>query len=381
MRWLALTAGLLMALLPTTLGAQTKLKACEGKTGQTTKMLYDYRQNIDLRAYTPVPGVGQVPMTATGQDASLHQKAREDAFQSAFSLVSRLGLSYQKAMPVYLEGYDDLRTRNDSSILQQEIKIYREWETRDYDECIYKYEVELAVPKFPRLGSGLDELVRKVLENSIPRKTDPKGSVPINLAQLIDNLLKDPAFRSRLEALSRDENFQSDLQYKDDDTQLFFRMFSGQKVEATGYPKGQFRVNSLIGTIITRSVVPTVQFYLARYKTVIVSCDGYTDRLPINPGGIFYNGNANLTTAGSPAQFHPAPLQIGPERRLRSNIDLSVARAYEGISALASGLQTQASRQGLTLLYSGNGEVNSAQRDNPASRKIIFHITYQDRQR
>lgn len=375
--------GALSIVLSAQLFGQSKPKPCQGKMGVEKRTLFDYRQNVDLRFYDPVPGVGRVPITGSTQDAGMQQKAREEAFRSAFSLVSRLGLSYEKSMASYLQGYHELRTLNDSSILRQQIKIYRERETRDFNECVYKYEVELAVPKFPTLGFGLDELIRKVLEDRVKKPTNSQGSIELNVAALIEELLKNPEFRARLDRLAKDENFQSDLQYKDDDTQIFFGLLSGQVVEIPGYPKGQYRVNSLVGSVIARSVIPTVQFYLARYKTVSVACQGFTDRLAIHAGGISYDGFADMRAAnGQPLRFQaPVASTNLSTRRLRTNAELSAARAFEGISALASGLGSQLGHPGLALSYVGRGEAAAGQRDHPASRKIVFLISYKDRQR
>ena len=347
---------------------------CRGKIGHETKILFDYRSRIDLSLYNLVPGKYSVPRIGGAKDIELQQKARENAYEASFFLISRLGLSYTRAREAYSKGYKDLRSRNDQAILRQDIKIYLERETYDWDECKYTYEVELAVPKFPGLGVELDEALRRALRDKLNLTKEPRGSNEISIVKLVESLLTDPIFKRKLAEKMADEKFRDDLRFKDDDTQLFMDQASSRKVaEITGYPKGQYRVNALAGSIIKQVVLPAVQFYLQNYGEVIVDCEGYTDQLRIT-SGIPYTGSADLNAFGTPAEFKPSSPTSALE--IRNNNQLSAARAYEGIAGLTSALGPMRQRSGLSLRYFGQGAAEGPKRDHPASRKIIFRINF-----
>jgi len=349
---------------------------CEGKHGAEPRTLFDYRNRIDLAFYNLVPGNYQTPRLGGPRDIELQQQARDNAYAEAFSLTSRLGLSYQQAMPHYLEGYRNLRSRNDQSILRQAIKIYREWEIIDWDQCKYTYNVELAVPKVPELGGDLDAAVREVLANKIKLPSGRAGEIKIPIRNLVETLLEDPSFRERLRAKLADDRFKEDLRYRDDDTQTFLGQVSRKVLEVSGYPKGQFKVNAITGSIIRQSLLPVVQYYLQSYTEVEVACEGYADQLRIS-GGIRYDGSADLGALGTGAEFSPGARKSGGAQTLiRTNDQLSVARAYEGIAALASALGRQTQNSSLKLRYSGQGTEEAPKTDNPAGRKIVFRISY-----
>jgi hypothetical protein len=143
-------------------------------------------------------------------------------------------------------------------------------------------------------------------------------------------------------------------------------------LEVSGYPKGQFNVNAITGSIIRQSLLPVVQFYLRSYAEVEVECEGYADQLKIT-GGIPYNGSADLGVVSLGAEFSPGAPKSSV---IRTNDQLSVARAYEGIAALSSALGRQTQNGSLKLRYSGQGSREAPKGDNPASRKIVFRIMY-----
>lgn len=372
-----LTLQVIVLLAPSSLGGQqssSQTGPCTGKHSQETKTLFDYRSRIDLSLYNLVPGKYSVPRIGGAKSVELQQEAREKAYETAFSLISRLGLSYDRAREAYYKGYRELRSHNDQTILRQDIKIYRERETYDWDDCKYTYEVELAVPKFPGLGADLDAALSRALQGKIKLSRErPRDSSEISLVDLVEALLNDPVFKKKLAEKLADERFRDNLRFKDDDTQIFMDEASRKVAEITGYPKGQYRINALAGSIIKQVVLPAVKFYLQNYGEVKVDCEGYTDQLRI-VSGIPYTGSANLSASGSPSDFKPAsPIA---QSLIRNNDQLSAARAYEGIAALESALGRMSQRSGLSLRYFGQGAAASPQRDHPASRKIIFRIHF-----
>lgn len=357
--------------------------ACEGKQGEETRTLFDYRNRIDLAVYNTVPGRYSVAYTGSPKDIEAQQGARDRAYAKAFDLIARLGLSYERAKPQYLEGYRQLRLLNDQSVLRQDIKIYREREFRNWTDCSYTYEVELAVPELPRLGGGLDKAIQELLDEHISLLTTKQGQIEISIMRLFFKLLENPAFKAKLKAALANPAFREDLRFKDDDTQLFFlEAASGKTIEISGYPKGQYRVSAIVASIIRQTVAPSVIHYLSHYDDVVVECRGYTDKLPIM-SGIPYYGQGSLNALGSPVIYvatDDVPEGSSATTMIRTNDQLSAARAYEGVAALAATLGRRIENSALTLHYSGQGEAG-VPRDHPASRKIVFRIHFDRRRR
>lgn len=371
-------AGLLLSNGALAQATSGQVNPCSGKRGEETRTLFDYRNRIDLALYNTVPGRYTTSQLRGPRGAELQQKAREGAYTSAFSTINQLGLSYDRAQPFYLDGYRRLRSINDQSILGQDIKIYREWETRNWDDCIYTYAVELAVPKFPSLGEELDQALKTLVARELRNKpTGRTGELEISIVRMLELLLSDPGFKAKLQRALTNDAFKDNLRFKDDDTQLLIESASGKVIQIAGYPKGQYRVNAVVASIIRQSVMPVVRFYLENYGDVVVDCEGYADRLKVT-GAISYVGDADFNALGAPVTYSPAPRSQGQakERGIRNNDHLSAARAYEGIAALSSALGRWNQNSALTLRYSGQGETGTSKSDHPASRKIIFRITY-----
>jgi len=349
---------------------------CTDKSGIESRTLFDYRKGIDLAYYSIVPGSQVEDKLGDLKDGQRQQEARERAYVAAFDLVNKLGLSYKRAMPLYLDGYRKLRTGGDQSILAEDIKIYREREIDNWDNCNYTYIVELAVPRFPGLGAQLDPLLKALLAKSLHQPAGPRGEFQVNVERLLADLLDDPRFVAAVKRALADERFRESIRYKDDDTQIFIDT-AARKIQIAGYPVGQYRVNSIVAAVIQQTVLPIVTFYLEHYGEVVVDCEGFTDQLKII-GSITYTGSEKLASSGSVNTYTPStqPEPQTVDTIIRNNGQLSVARAHEGIAALAAALDRFSANSALTLRYSGLGVAASVAGDQPASRKIIFHISY-----
>jgi len=355
---------------------------CQGKSRSEVHTIFEDKVGIDQNYYTIVTGRHKVPRMIGPRDSQLYNTAQRKAFEEAFSRVTTMGLSYEKAMPHYIEGYESLKRNADQFIKRQDIRIYVERETRNWDECSYTYEIQLAVPRIPSLGIKLEGLLGKLPD----LLGSQSGELEISVDDVVEKIVNHPEFVKRLRAALANEVFRRSLKYKDDDTQFWFGAIRNGSYEVSGYPKGQYRINALIGAVIREVILPRVKAYLKEYKRVEIECAGYTDRLPIT-GKIMYSGEADLSAIRMPRPLSLEAIALEAKLRtsenlrrypLTNNEQLSVARAYEALLSLALVLREQRSHQALELKYVGYGEESSEQRDRPASRKVVFRIRVEE---
>lgn len=332
---------------------------------------YDFSRGVDLDAYTPVRGEAVCDLAKCENSAEARTRTKEAAYETAFRRIDQMGRTYTLARRYYFEGFNRLTDDGDKSILRQDIVFIKALEKYDYRHREYKYIVDLGVLKVPRLMPELEADLRRFLERIRPVEED--GVLVFDITKILGELKEDREFLDRLQRYKTDKKFQSSIRYKDDDTQSFIGAAQGMEVRIHGYDRGQYSINSLIGSIIQGSVAPWVLRSLGSYKTLTVICEGGTDALKI-AGALPYNGAARLGGAGDLVSLSgPAAGQL-VGTQIRSNLALSFVRGFEGAQALSEILGPVLKSGRVQVVYTGAGVVSSEPGDRPESRRIVFKI-------
>lgn len=331
---------------------------------------YDYSRGIDLSLYIQVHGEAVCDLKTCEQSAQARTVTKEKAYETAFRRIDQMGRSYTLARPYYFQGFHRLTNGNDRSILAQDIVFIRAQEIYRYQHHEYKYAVDLGVLKLPRLMPQIEADLTRFLGRIEPLQSD--GVVVFDIAAILAELKKDPEFLARLRSYKDDRRFQASIRYKDDDTQSFIGATQGLQVLIHGYDRGQYTINSLIGSIIQGTVAPTILRELGRRKSLTVLCEGATDSLSIS-GTLPYRGDGRAGAKGE-------ELPLGASRGrvlstgLRDNLDLSFARGYEGARALQQILGPVLQSGRVQLVYTGAGVSASKAGDQPESRRITYKL-------
>jgi hypothetical protein len=331
---------------------------------------YDYSRGVDLSLYDTVQGEWVCDLKSCEQSAQARTATKEKAYETAFRRIDQMGRSYTQARPFYVEGFHRLTEGRDRSILAQDIVFITAAEVYDYRHGEYKYSVELGVLKLPRLMPQIEADLTRFLGRVEPLQDD--GTVVFDISAILAELKKDPQFLSRLKSYKDDSKFQASMRYKDDDTQGFIRATQGLQVLIHSYDRGQYTINSLIGSIIQGSVAPTILRELGRHRNLTVVCEGATDSLSVG-GALPYRGNGR-----SGVKSVEIPLGAAEGRplgsSLRDNLELSFARGYEGARALSQILGPVLKSDRVQLAYTGVGVAASRSGDQPESRRIIYKL-------
>jgi hypothetical protein len=376
-RWVAL--GLLLTVAesaqPVQPGASGSSNPCSNKRGHVETIKADFRagQNPrDLRTFK-----GEASFTPTGQaetDRRRREETRMAAFEAAWRELSRLqGLTFDKARARYAEAFASYVRTGDQGILRHDVRPLLEVETQDYTRCTTSYAITLAVHLVPRL-EALDAPLRAALDSALQDVRPHGDTVVINLGQLLQRLRHDELFVNAVRQEWENTARREILLYKDDDTQAFLESVALRKVEILNYAKGQYRPSALLAAIITRAVGPMVRRFLREYRDVGVLCSGSADGLPITKG-IPYSGQGRCSSAGASLKLASSS-GASLEPLLKSNLELSCARAHEALVALANGIERP---ERLTLRYVGSGALVGHDVDDPLSRKITFEVRGQGR--
>ena len=331
---------------------------------------YDFSRGVDLSLYTLVQGESSCDLKTCEQSTQARAATKDKAYETAFRRIDQMGRSYTLARSHYVEGFHRLTEGNDRSVLAQDIVFIKAAEVYDYRHHEYRYSVELGVLKLPRLMPQIEvDLTRSL--GKIPPVRD-HDTVVFDVAAMLGALKSDPELLARLRSYKDDRAFQEAIKYKDDDTQSFIGATQGLKVLIQGYDRGQYTINSLIGSIVQASVAPTLLRELDRHRSLTVVCEGATDSLPISRA-LPYRGDGRSGAKGQELPLTASqgyPLNAG----IRNNLDLSFARGYEGIRALAQILGPVLKGGRVKLIYTGAGVSASRAGDQPESRRITYRI-------
>lgn len=338
--------------------------------GFDNRVIYDFTRGVDPLLYNIVRGEDSDSLDLCRRDAAARREVKERAYEDAFRKIDAMGRTYRKAQPHYVEGFHRLTDKTDPTILREDIRFIRAAEVYDHKRSQYRYTVDLGIRKLPELMPQLDEQLRRFLDQMAPERDG--NEIIFDLNRIVGRLEEDSRFREELERLLRDESFKSSARYKDDDTQRFIDAARGSQVQIQGYEPGQYSVNSLIRSIIQRSVAAKIDATLEDYKNVIVVCEGATDALMIS-GSLQYSGKARVAAVGK--RIQPGTQEGVQLSGIRNNIDLSFARGYEGARALAQILGPKWRSGRIQMLYTGMGIVATAGGNQPESRRITFRLT------
>jgi len=361
-------AAFVLAMVPAHVCAQAPRQPAG--QGDDVRKVFDFTRGLDPAQYIKVRGEDSGSLDVCRRDADARRQVKSGAFEDAFRQIDAMGRTYRRARPHYSEGLRRLTEQNDQSILREDLRFARAVEVYDHTRSQYRYVLEVWVRRLPDLVPQLDQELGRYLGAARPRVE--KGEIVFDLTRIIGQLKNDKSFQSRLKALRGDKKFRSSIRYKDDDTQNFLDVASGVQVKIQGYERGQYSVNSLVGAIIERSVAVEIYKNLDAYRDLTVICEGGTDSLRIS-SPLAYEGNARVTSRGErldPRSRQGRPLSSG----IRNNIDLSFARGYEGLRALAQILDSALSSGRIRMFYTGKGIVATQGGDRPDSRQIIFRI-------
>ncbi len=352
------------------IGALQAQSPTASTTGKEVRIEYDYRRGVDMAQYIPVHGEAACGMKICKNNVEAREETKDRAYKTAFERIDQLGRTYSLAREHYLEGFRQLTNSSNPSVLKEDVRFIKATEIYDYKHSEYKYTVDLAVRRVPRLDPQLDVSLKNFLTSNGPKRED--GNLIFDLTDILDKLEKDEQFSALLDKIRNDLKGASSFRFKDDDTQIFFNQISGTEVKIQGYEKGQYSVNALIGSIIERSVAVAVQSSLRDYSLVKVVCEGATDRLRIS-GNIKYSGKARRALPGKQLRLSSEEgTSMGDG--IRDNLALSFARGHEGIDALAQMLGPRLRSGRIELYYTGLGEVAGGSGNHPESRRIRFRV-------
>lgn len=340
------------------------------RRGEERRKDYDYSRGVDLDFYRLVQGEAACDLKICENSAAERTDTKERAYETAFQRIDQMGRTYILARPFYFNGFNRLIDEQDRTILSQDIVFLKAAEVYDYQHSEYKYTVELGVLKLPRLMPQVESDLQRFLSKVQPRQEN--GLIVFDLATMLAELKADQEFIANMKDYTGDPAFESGISYKDDDTQRFLKAAQGVEVKIQGYNPGQYAVNSLIGSIIQRTVAPAVMRYLGEYQSLTVLCEGATDALRITKG-ISYQGAGRAGSYGTTLFFRDTvgqPLSAG----IRNNLDLSFARGHEGMQALSQILGPVLKSGRVRLAYTGTGVMALQAGDQPESRRITFKI-------
>lgn len=338
-------------------------------SGTSTRVVFDFTRGVDPSLYTIIRGEDSCALKVCESSSDARREAKNRAYEEAFSRIDAMGRTYRSARRHYVDGFHRLTDNKDEAILDEDIRFLRAVEVYDHTRDQYRYVVDLGIRRLPHLFPQLDKELLRFLRDLNIKPVD--GEIVFDLNEIVGRLERDPRFTEELRRLLAENS--SLMRYKDDDTQRFVSTLSGGDVKIQGYDPGQYSVNSLIGAIIERSVATKVDSLLDEgYKKVTVVCEGAADALQVR-SGIKYAGEGRVGDLGQRLRYGSqggVPLSQG----VRNNLDLSFARGYEGMRALAQILRPRLASGRLELFYTGKGVVTSAGGNQPESRRITFRL-------
>ena len=342
--------------------------------GEDKRIVYDFTRGVDPSLYLIIRGEDSDSLSLCASSADARRDVKDRAYSDAFSKIDAMGRTYRRARPHYMESFHQLTDKNDETILNEDIRFLRAAEIYDYKRNQYRYVIDLGISRLPHLVPEIEQELLRFLRGLDVRPKD--GEIVFDLNDIVGRLERNDRFTAELRRLLKDEGFRSSMRYKDDDTQDFVIGVSGEDVKIQGYDPGQYSVNSLIGSIIERSVAAKVDELLDQgYQKVTVICEGATDALPIR-SRIEYIGDGRAGKIGQrlrPGSQDGAPLK---SRGIWNNHDLSFARGYEGIRALAQILRPRLGSGRIEYFYTGKGVVAAAGGSQPESRRITFRLIF-----
>jgi len=348
--------------------AQTVSCTAGGPQKQTK---HDFSRGIDRSLYAFTSGESFCPLDKCASSAAAREETRELAFMNAFELVDQMGRTYLLARPYYLEGFRRLLETGDPAILKEDVILLKATETYDTRRCEYKYNVDIAVLKLPRLPHQINSSLRRFLKTIRPKHQ--ANSIALDLSVILVKLSSDRDFAKSLQAASQDMRFRSALRYKDDDTQFIIEALQGRSTNIPAFARGQYSISAFVGSVVEGAVAPEILGYLEEYARLEVVCAGTTDDLGL-AAALRYDGEARMDHIGQKLELKGeggSPI----EPAINSNVGLSFARGYEGSKALAQILGPAMRSGRITIYYTGHGTSATRPVGSPEHRRIVYTIS------
>lgn len=230
--------------------------------------------------------------------------------------------------------------------------------------CEVKVGLELFTPKSssqtmpPEITQFLE---KQILSCEEFRNSKASPLDPINIVSIFNCLIEDTLFQNNLsKILDKYQKYFEIVPLGINNADLFF-------------DKGEFRIPGIYKIIID-NIVNSYFSYILKYpdKNFTILCVGYADVSNVGDTGIPYGLEGKFSAPGEKISAEGvAGTKIG--EAIEDNLQLSFARAYEGISYVENALPPKDDRYKLSLAYSGKGAAVT-NGDLKLSRKITFQL-------
>lgn len=361
------------------LNAASDSKAESCGTGKEPALLVSNKSGVDRNYYQIVRGEATRRFKKAADAVDLRKPMRIQAYKDAMEHLQLFGTNYSAAarMLVTKIGSEPGDFESFGSI-----SLFAESDELDHSTCSYTYRVELFIPKVPTLADvlGSNNPVTKRMNAilaEVVEKRKNKSIVEIFLDREVEQLLSDKSFRVEVKLQAKNQEFIDRIKQLDDDSQRAFNLLADLKIDAAGFSSSQYSINSLLGSIIEQSIVPSAKIMLKEHRRLKVRCVGFTDRKSV-VSPIAYYGASEF---GAREEFFRLPVQPRPaiSTQLENNIKLSFARAHEAAAAFAQMLGAFVHNEGLTIEYTGAGEDHNSSESAGSNRlrRVSFLLSAQ----
>ena len=269
------------------------------------------------------------------------------------------------------------------SNLRSIISIYDEKGVFDCENCQYRYQMVIQIPKDPvfRLPEEIRNLITRYLRMDEDLRNlhyvnlENRGRLIIDLSSLVVNLSSNKDFSNELLPLV--EKYRDVLRYFDFETQEFIHESLGEKI--INFPIGEYRLN-LISSLILDQVY-------AQYEDIVnenpgrkynITCIGYADQSRIR-SPIHYSGSGAFSQNKQAIAIEDLGSFSAIAPDISSNVELSYARSFTGAEYTHRKLQKNTNfmrNENLKVYFQGKG-VDPSATNRWKKRRIELHIEEQ----